>query len=146
MRPARQLPTGTGLRSSEGRLHASCPRARGCFPPRAGSTPAAHGHGAAFLPGPAPRQLPMGTGLRSSQGRLDVKCLLRSGVSQPGRQKAPVPAMFSRHLHLPHACPSSPLLPDPSPVGGWNPAGQGWQGSRKEPAPTPSTRQHPWWP
>ena len=129
--PARcQLPTGTVLRSSEGRLHASCPQARGCVSPRAGSTPAPHGH----------------MGLRSSQGRLDVKCLLRSGVSQPGRQKAPVPAMFSRHLHLPHACPSSPLLPDPSPAGGWNPAGQGWQGSRKEPAPTPSTRQHPWWP
>ena len=48
--PARcQLPTGTVLRSSEGRLHASCPQARGCVPPRAGSMPAAHGHGAAFL-------------------------------------------------------------------------------------------------
>ena len=49
----RQLPTGTGLCSSEGRLHASCPRARCCVPPRAGSTPAAHGHSAAFLRGPA---------------------------------------------------------------------------------------------
>lgn len=38
----RQLPTGTGLRFSEGRLDASSPRA----------------HGAAFLPGPAGRQVP----------------------------------------------------------------------------------------
>ena len=60
--PARcQLPTGTVLRSSEGRLHASCPRARGCVPQRAGSTPAAHRHGAAFLRGPARRQHPTGT-------------------------------------------------------------------------------------
>ena len=73
--PARcQLPMGTVLRSSEGRLHASCPQARGCVPPRAGSMPAAHGHGVAFLRGPAPRQLPTGTVLRSSEGRLDASC------------------------------------------------------------------------
>ena len=85
-------------------------------------------------------------------GQLNVKCLLCAGVSQPGQQKAlflpcspdtytsPTRAHFNLQAH------PAPLLPDPSPVGGWNPAGQGWQGSQKEPSPTPSTCQHPWWP
>lgn len=96
---------------------ASCPQARGCVLP---------------------------------EGRLDIKCLLCAGVSQPGRQRPPVPAMFSRHLRLPHACPFNPQArpapPQPLSSGGWSPAGQGWQGSPEEPSPTPSTRQHPWWP
>ena len=46
-------------------------------------SPAAHGHRAAFLRGPAPCQLPTGTGLRSSQGRLHASCPWAQGCVPP---------------------------------------------------------------